>query len=248
MAISIASLRAGLPVYAIPSFTGRRKEIKLTQLYHPLIDHCVPNDFYLADKSLLLTGSNMSGKSTFIKAINLNLISSQVLNTSFATSYVAPFFRIATCMRIRDDVMNNKSYYMHEVDTIKRLMDVAENTAAQYVFTIDEVFKGTNTIERISAAKAILEYLNRGDHLVLVSTHDVELTQLLKDSFDLHYFQESIEQDTLSFDYQIKSGALTVRNAINILEHVGYPEQVIQEARTLADEIELQKTGEKGWS
>jgi len=243
IAISIASLRTGLPYYSQAQWIVTKKEIAVVDLYHPLVPNCVGNDLHLVDKSLLLTGSNMSGKSTFIRAVNLNAIAAQTLNTSFTKSYTAPFFALATSIRITDDLTDNKSYYMEEVNTIGQLLAFSKTEDAAFLFTIDEVFKGTNTIERISAAKAILGYLNKGQHIILVSTHDIELTTLLSEGFDLHYFQESIEAETLSFDYKLKKGALQKKNAIRILEIAGYPKEVIAEAQELSVHFEKEKTG-----
>lgn len=244
VAISTASFRASLPYYSLPNFTPAKKEIKLEGVIHILVNNCVDNSLHLESKSLLLTGSNMSGKSTFIKAINLNVISSQVLNTSLTKYYEAPILAIATSIRISDDITEDKSYYMEEVQSMGELIEHSKNETIQYLFTIDEVFKGTNTIERISAAKAILDYLNNDKkHLVLVSTHDIELTQLLENHYELHYFQEKIENETLSFDYKLRQGALEKRNAINILDLAGYPKEIIVEAKRLATEFEREKTG-----
>lgn len=132
---------------------------------------------------------------------------------------------------------------MEEVSTIGQLLELSKNTELPFLFTIDEVFKGTNTIERISAAKAILAYLNKGPHIILVSTHDIELTNLLATGFDLYYFQGSIEEETLSFDYKLKKGALKKKNAIKILEIAGYPKEVIAAAQELSVQFEKEKIG-----
>lgn len=242
VALSIGALRVGLSHYCTPTFTPPQKEIELKSLYHPLLKEGVANDLHLQGRSLLLTGSNMSGKSTFIKAINLNIIAAQAMNTSFSQYCRMPFFGLATSIRITDDLLMDKSYYMEEVNAIGNLIELSEQQNIQLLFTIDEVFKGTNTIERVSAAKAILEYLNRGHHMVLVSTHDIELTQLLTPAYDLYYFQERIENETLSFDYQLRKGALEKKNAIKILEIAGYPTSVISEAKRLAEQLEKEKT------
>jgi len=242
LALSVAALRVGLPHYSTPTFAPPQKEIEVTSLYHPLVKDCVANDLRLINSSLLLTGSNMSGKSTFIKAINLNIIAAQALNTSFSQSCRIPFLGLATSIRIADDLLMDKSYYMEEVNAIGSLIELSKQQNIQILFTIDEVFKGTNTIERVSAAKAILEYLNQGQHIVLVSTHDIELTQLLSQAYDLYYFQERIENETLSFDYQLRKGALKKKNAIKILEIAGYPSSIISEAKRLAEELEKEKT------
>ncbi|MEZ5038764.1 MAG: hypothetical protein R2828_02700 [Saprospiraceae bacterium] len=241
MAISIASLRAGLPFYTQPNFVDAQKEIQFVSLYHPLVKACVENDLHLKGRSLLLTGSNMSGKSTFIKAINLNVIAAQTLNTSFSKLCKIPPLAIATSIKIEDSLLEDKSYYMEEVNAIGRLIELSDNQDSQVLFTIDEVFKGTNTIERVSAAKAILTYLSKGKHIVLVSTHDIELTQLLAGGYDLYYFQERIENQSLSFDYTLRQGALKKKNAIHILEIAGYPTEIIAEAKDLAAKFEQEK-------
>lgn len=243
IAISICSLRDGLPSYSIPNFEQEQKALKITSLYHPLVSNCVSNDIELQQKSLLLTGSNMAGKSTFIKAVNLNCLSSQTLNTSFSNGYTAPFFLLKTSMNLKDNLDNKSSFFMEEVRSIGELITCSEQEDKLFLFTIDEIFKGTNTIERISSSKAILEYLNRSKNLVLVSTHDVELTKLLREGFDLYFFQESISDASLSFDYKIKKGNLDRSNAINILEIAGYPKAIVEESKRLASQIQKEKTG-----
>ena len=241
VAISICSLRDGLPYYSIPNFTSPSKSIDIKGLYHPLVSNCVANDITLTDKSLLLTGSNMAGKSTFIKTVNLNALSSQVLSTSFSNSYSSPVWHLKTSITIKDNLEKNSSYYMEEVSSIGELIECSNDAEKQYLITIDEIFKGTNTIERISTAKAILEHLNRGNHLVLVSTHYVELTKLLEEGFDLYFFQESISGRMLIFDYKIQKGILEKSNAIAILEIVGYPNTITDEAKRLAEKIKDEK-------
>ena len=185
----------------------------------------------------------MAGKSTFIKSLNINCLCSQVLNTAFAKYYHAPIWQLMTSMTIKDNLSHKSSYYMEEVSSIGDLISSSEDNNKLYLFTIDEIFKGTNTIERISTAKAILEYLNRNKHLVLVSTHDIELTKLLKSGFDLYFFQESIVDESLSFDYKIKKGILERSNAISILELSGYPKEITDSARVLASKLRIEKTG-----
>jgi DNA mismatch repair ATPase MutS len=184
---------------------------------------------------MLLTGSNMSGKTTFIRTVAINSILAQTLNCCFAKSYNAPFYKIYSSIRITDDLLENTSYYLQEVLTVKELID-ASNDKSPCLFVLDEIFKGTNTIERISGGKAILSYLNKINHTVLVSTHDIELTALLeKDNYDLYHFSEQIENNNLFFDHKIKAGKLKTRNAIKILDLYKYPSEIIKEAK----EIEL---------
>ena len=104
----------------------------------------------------------------------------------------------------------------------------------QNLFVLDEVFKGTNTVERIAAAKAILSYLNRNNNMVVVSTHDIELAELLAHEYDLYHFTETVENSKLHFDHLIKPGQIRTRNAIKILELANYPAEIISEAREIS--------------
>lgn len=228
-AISTASLKAGSIQTCHPEFVDHKK-ISVCDIIHPLLKDCVSNNLNLIDNSLLLTGSNMSGKTTFIRSVAINSILAQTLNICFAKSYAAPFFKIYSSIRINDDVLENTSYYLEEVLTIKNLVD-ASKSENPCLFVLDEIFKGTNTRERIAGGKAILSYLNKGPHIVMVSTHDIELTDLLGDDhYQLYHFSEQIENETLCFDHKLKPGQLKTRNAIKILELYKYPDEIIQDA------------------
>lgn len=228
-AISVASLRKGTDAYCKPVFVDTKK-VHYADISHPLIEKFVPNSLTLESQSLLLTGSNMSGKTTFIRTIAINTIMAQTLHTCFAKEYVAPFFRIYSSIRISDNLLESKSYYLQEVLAIKEFIEES-NKEGNCLFILDEIFKGTNTLERISGGKAILSYLNRDRHVVFVSTHDIELTELLsKENYSLYHFEEHVEKNELTFDYKLKEGPLTTRNAIKILELYKYPPEIIADA------------------
>jgi hypothetical protein len=229
-AISVASLKSDKLENCEPKFTTK-KHIYTKEIIHPLIENCVANDINLSEKSMLLTGSNMSGKTTFIRTIAINAILAQTLNVCFAKEYSAPFMKVYSSIRITDDLLEDTSYYLKEVLTIKELIE-ASNDKNPCLFVLDEIFKGTNTIERISGGKAILSFLNKINHIVLVSTHDIELTDLLvKDNYELFHFSELIENEKLIFDHKLKEGKLKTRNAIKILELYKYPAEIITDAR-----------------
>ena len=232
-AISIASLRATVPHWCQPVFHNKNKRLHVKDLYHPLIINAVSNTLNIDGKSILLTGSNMSGKTTFIRTIAVNTLLAQTINTTFATVFELSAMRIFSAIRISDDLLNDKSYYMEEVETIKTMIDNSRSQNRN-IFFLDEIFKGTNTIERIAAGKAVLSYLSAGENLVFVSTHDIELASLLGDTFSLYHFTEIVDNNAIHFDYKLKPGKLTTKNAIKILELSNYPVQIIDEARRLA--------------
>ena len=227
-ALSVMRLRREVP-HCRPSFTDA-KYLRAVQVVHPLIDGCVPNTLTLDGTGLLLTGSNMSGKTTFLRTLMLNALLAETISTCFAEAYTAPYMRLYTSIRISDDVSEGASYYLQEVLTVKRFLEAAEQPAP-CLFVLDEIFKGTNTTERIAAGKAVLARLNRGPHIVLAATHDIELAELLRgDGYELHHFREEVSGGELVFDYRLHGGPLTTRNAIRILELYDYPPELIAEA------------------
>lgn len=233
--ISIASLRNGLKSFCIPEISDSPKHISFLEAYHPLIIDCVANSIQSKEKSVLLTGSNMSGKTSFIRTIGINAITALTLNTCFAKQFAMPKMRMYSAIRISDDLLNDKSYYFEEVLTIKEMVDQSEG-AVPNLFLLDEIFKGTNTVERISAGKAVLSSLSKNSNMVFVSTHDIELADMLIDEFELYHFSEQVDNKSVDFDYKLKSGKLKNRNAIRILQINDYPETIINEA------IEIAKT------
>ena len=233
-ALSVASLRAGRRATCKPDFTPSRKEIIMTEGYHPLIRKCVPNTLHIKGRSILITGSNMSGKTTFLRSVMINALLGQTLYTCFAKSFIVPIVKHYSSIRIQDDVLEGKSLYFQEVSTMRELIESSSENS-QGLFILDEVFKGTNTVERIAASKAILSFLNKGDNIVLVATHDLELTKLLDQEYDLYHFTEVIENNELIFDHTIKEGQLKTRNAIRLLQLSKFPDEVVNEARNLSE-------------
>ncbi len=236
--LSISSLRYGLDKYCLPAINS--SNISAEQIYHPLILDCVPNSIDVSEKSILLTGSNMSGKTTFIRTIGINLFTGLTINTCFAKSITIPRIKIFSAIRISDDLMNDKSYYFEEVLTIKNMVQKSL-TGTPNLFLLDEIFKGTNTIERISAGKAVLSTLAKNNNIVFVSTHDIELTDMLTEEFELYHFSEIVNENNVDFDYKLKEGKLKNRNAIRILQINEYPENVITEAIEISKLLDKNK-------
>jgi len=235
-AISIASFRTGLNYFCKPDISTNHQTLNFEEIYHPLIVGCIANSLYVNGKSILLTGSNMSGKTTFIRTIAINVLCAQTINTCFAKRFALKPMQIYSAIRITDDLLDEKSYYFEEVRTIKEIID-ASQTDCYKLFLLDEIFKGTNTVERIAAGKAVLSYIGKDKNITFVSTHDIELTDLLGDAYELYHFTETIEDDSIYFDYKLKKGNLATRNAIRILELNNYPDEIIDEAKKISKNI-----------
>ncbi len=241
MLISIASLRNGLHTCCIPSINKDHK-IVVEDVSHPLIFNCTTNSITISEKSVLLTGSNMSGKTSFIRAIGLNVITGLTINTCFAKAMTFPLLKVFSAIRISDDLMNDKSYYFEEVLTIKEMLTESQS-GNKNLFLLDELFKGTNTVERIAAGKSVLSALTKNNNKILVSTHDIELTDMLADEYELYHFSETVNDKTVGFDYRLKEGKLKNRNAIRILEINDYPKEVVKEAIQISKKLDNSELG-----
>lgn len=216
------------PVFRQTSEVG----LAIEGAYHPLIDHPVKNSIR-TEKGVLLTGSNASGKSTFLKTVALNAILAQTINTCAADSYEASFFRICSSMALRDDIEGGESYYIVEIKSLKRILE--KKGGGPVLCFVDEVLRGTNTVERIAASTQILKSLSRNQFLCFAATHDIELTELLKDDYENYHFEEEIRDGDIFFQYKLLGGKATTRNAIRLLEIIGYDEAIIALATEQAE-------------
>jgi hypothetical protein len=238
MAISIQSFRIGLPYYSKPGFIADYHTLSVTGLYHPLVENCVANSLDTFDhQGALVTGSNMSGKTTFIRAMAVNTLLSQTLYTSCTQKYQAPLLQLFTSIRVSDDIEEHKSYFQAEAMAVLNIMNQSKSKPVKSLVIIDEIFRGTNTIERVAAAKAILSYFTANKSFVFVSTHDLELAELLGEEYAVYCFEEKVADTRLVFDYKIKPGILKNKNAIAIMAGLGYPETVIADATAMSEAL-----------
>lgn len=242
---SIACYRASLKQYCVPelktgtksgnSGTGGENRIQAEKLVHPLLDEAVDNSI-CTGRGVLLTGSNASGKSTFLKAVAINAVFAQSIATCTAESWRGSFFRVISSMSLRDNLASGESYYIVEIKALKRIMDASQKKdAPELLCFIDEVLRGTNTVERIAASCQILKELGRGNTLCFAATHDLELSYLLSDLYQNFHFEEKFENQNISFSYQLQNGRSASRNAIRLLGMLGYEEKVITDAEKMAD-------------
>lgn len=228
---AVASFRTLLGEYCTPEFT-KEKQYFTEQLYHPFLDEPVPATMQ-TKKSVLITGSNASGKSTFIKSAAINTILAQTIHTVCAKQYAASFFKVFTSMALTDNLFGNESYYIVEIKSLKRILDAIEEDIPVLCF-VDEVLRGTNTVERIAASSRVLHSVASENALMFAATHDIELTYMLQEQFENYHFEEQILEDKVSFDYQLKPGRATTQNAIALLGMLGYPKEIIDKARATA--------------
>jgi hypothetical protein len=234
-AIAVASYLEGLPAFTLPEL-GEHRRIEVTGLYHPLIPHPVENAFSLNERSALITGPNMAGKTAFIRAVGINLILAQTLGFCLARSAVLPRSVVQSSIRREDRLSDGESYFFTEIKQVRDFIEDGQK-GRRHVFLIDEIFRGTNTIERIASAAAVLRYLAQ-ENIVLATTHDVELQRMLADTYAMHHFSDRVVDGKYGFDYLIHPGPVRSRNAIKLLALSGYPAAVTEEARRLAAELE----------
>ena len=238
-AISIASFRELLVLKCRPEFQeyrGGKVTIDVEDLYHPLIEEAVANSI-TAKGGILVTGSNASGKSTFLKNIALNSILAQSLNTCTCSSYKAPFLKVMTSMALRDDLSGGESYFIVEIKSLKRIADECQKQEP-LLCIIDEVLRGTNTIERIAASSRILRAINKEWVVSFAATHDIELSYILEGIYENYHFEEEIRGKEVVFNYLLQKGRAKTRNAIKLLEVLGYDKTIVEDARAAAEEFE----------
>ena len=239
--LCVGEYREYLSAYCIPSY-GKEK-YRAKQLYHPLLRNPVKNDVEVT-KSMLITGSNASGKSTFLKTVALNAVLAQSIHTVCADSFVSDNFRVYSSLTLRDNIFEGDSYYMAEIKSIKRILDASKKEGAPVLAFVDEVLRGTNTIERISASGVILQQLSEGSGYCFAATHDLELTEILKNYYENVHFEEKIENDDIVFPYRLQKGKATTRNAIALLKIMGYDNHITKMAQNTAERFEINRKWE----
>ncbi len=236
MAVSVGGFRRSLEGYCIPELEENAEKtfLHLENGWHPMLTHPVKNSIR-ADRGILLTGSNASGKSTFLKMVAVNAVLAQTIHTCTAEKYQAPVFRIFSSMALRDSIENGESYYIVEIRSLKRILDAAEAHNTPVLCFVDEVLRGTNTVERIAAATQILIRLSESGALGFAATHDIEMTELLRKYYDNYHFEEVIRDGDILFPYQLLSGKASTRNAIRLLQLLGYDQEITEKASAQAE-------------
>ena len=221
---SISSIAYNFENFTYPTILDE-SEVYGVNIGHPMIgERAVSNSFSLKgkEKVALITGSNMSGKSTFLRTIGLNILLSYIGAPTFSEDFNCGIFNIYTCMRTKDNLEESISSFYAEILRIKYLIEAAKN-GEKVFFLLDEIFKGTNSMDRHEGAKVLIKQLVSCGGIGLVSTHDLELCELEKtEKWLVNYnFREYYENNKIKFDYKLRCGGSTTRNAIHLMKLAG---------------------------
>lgn len=216
------------PHYNFPKLVSasdpQQKSYSAHELGHPLIpfEERVVNDFCLNDTSriAIVTGSNMSGKSAFLRTVGINVCLAQAGSVVCASKYLSSLFHIVSCIDVTDDLDSGKSLFYREIEQLKAVLKSVNDNSNDTLFLIDEILKGTNNQERIIGGKKYLQTMSEKGGFGLVSTHDLEFANLadeVESMFNIH-FTDAIVNDKMVFDRKLKQGRSSSTNALKIME------------------------------
>lgn len=234
--ICVANMKKAFDATCVPEFS-ENTEVKGVNLVHPLVANCVPNSFEVKN-GMLITGSNASGKSTFLRCVLVNAILSETVYLAIGEEFKLKYFDIYSSMSLKDSLETGESYYMAEINSIKRILE-SKKSGNDVLCFLDEVLRGTNTVERVAAATEILRYLSGSNIITIAATHDIELTYLLEKVYNNYFFREEIkkedDKEDIYFSYKLNSGRSDTRNALLLLKVMGYPEEIYENAGKLSE-------------
>ncbi|MEO6850663.1 MAG: DNA mismatch repair protein MutS [Mucilaginibacter sp.] len=226
--ISLASLRMNYPDWCVPVIAdGEGYTLTADQIAHPLIseDSRVDNDYELTDtfKIDIITGSNMAGKSTFLRTVGINTVMALCGASVCAKSMRVSVITIISYMRIKDSLNESTSTFKAELDRLQMLLKAVEGDGKVF-FLIDEMLRGTNSVDKYLGSKAVIEQLIAKKGVGLVATHDLQIAQLEKKYPDYvrnFYFDIRVIDGEMLFDYKIKHGECKTFNASLLLKQIG---------------------------
>jgi multidrug transporter EmrE-like cation transporter len=233
--LALANLGYLNPEYAFPEVVNEDSGngqiiLEAKAIGHPLIPfgQKISNDFSQTEigEMALITGSNMAGKSTFLKTLGINLCLAYAGGPVDAAELRCSLLRIFTCIKINDSVTDGFSYFYAEVRRLKKLLGELEATDHEPIFfLIDEIFKGTNNRERLIGSRAYIRSLANRHGLGAISTHDLELVHLAEEinSIKNYHFREEVVNGKMAFDYKLRPGPCPTTNALKIMQLEGLP-------------------------
>lgn len=223
---SLATLNYDHPDWVVPQIIEGQSTYIAKGLGHPLLPEASRkgNDLEIQNRVrvLLVTGSNMSGKSTYLRTTGINLVLAYAGAPVCAQSFICSRMSIYTCMRVSDNLEKNISTFYAEILRIKRIVEATAEQKAAF-FLLDEIFKGTNSLDRHLGAKVLIKKLIQQQAVGLVSTHDLELGELEGECQQVknYHFQEFFRDGQLAFDYVLRPGISKTRNALYLMKAAG---------------------------
>ena len=225
--------------FAMPeAIESEQPRVSARAVGHPLltVENCERNPIEIGDNTnvWIVTGSNMSGKSTYLKTVGVNLVlagaGAAVCGDGFRWTPMA----IHSDMNVRDSLDDGKSYFQIEVERVLQTLSAASNNP-KLIAIFDELFRGTNSDERLAISRAVVRHLRSSGALLLIATHDLDLTRLVTDELEPGiencHLRDTIKDDAMHFDYVLHRGSARGRNAVRVIELHRYPESVVKEAR-----------------
>jgi DNA mismatch repair ATPase MutS len=227
---SLANFAYLNPHYVFPEISSEDNRFAAQNLGHPLLSYetRVCNDFELDQhrRIVILTGSNMAGKSTFLRTIGVNLSLAYAGSPVNANNLQTSLFRPFTCIKVSDSVQDGLSYFYAEVKRLTALLTAAKtDDPLPLLFLIDEIFRGTNSRERLIGSRSYIRALSNSNVVGLVATHDLELVKLADeiDGVVNFHFREDVSDGRMVFDYRLRSGPCPTTNALTIMRLEGLP-------------------------
>lgn len=227
---SLANFAYLNPHYTFPEILSEQHRFAARGLGHPLLNPQtkVCNDFELDDdqRIVILTGSNMAGKSTFLRTIGVNLCLAYAGSPVNANRVDTSLFRPFTCIKVSDSVQDGLSYFYAEVKRLQALLAATKaGDPLPVLFLIDEIFRGTNSRERLIGSRSYIRALSESNAVGLVATHDLELVKLADEINGVvnFHFREEVSDGRMVFDYRLRTGPCPTTNALTIMRLEGLP-------------------------
>ena len=224
---SIAGYAFANPSFVMPKLNDEYFGLSTKCMGHPLIHSSerVCNDFSIENKGAItvITGSNMSGKSTFLRTLGVNVVLAMAGAPVCADELKLSRLQVFTGMRTQDNLEEHVSSFYAELKRIKQLLDLITSNEIPILFMLDEILKGTNSVDRHTGAVALIHQLHKYNGLGLISTHDLELGKIAEDLefTDNYSFNSSIQNDEILFDYKLNNGVCSSFNASKLMKKMG---------------------------
>lgn len=223
---SLANFTFCNPNYIMPQINEKDFTIDAKELGHPLMEskECITNDIEIGEKEkmVILTGANMSGKSTFLRSLGLNTVLALIGCPVFAQKLEVPILKVISSMRVTDSLNENTSYFYSELKRLKTIIDSLES-GDRLLIVLDEILKGTNSEDKLSGSVSLIKNFLNFDSLGIIATHDLELGKLeveLPGQVSNYCFESTIQNDELFFDYTINDGVAKNKNATFLMKQM----------------------------